>query len=266
MHKLLREVRFCVNPFSADVPAGGNSYCCRPGADGFAIYFSLWVELEAKLNNETGFVVNVVDIDKIVRCYVVPLFYDEIYKSFNETRHVGFDRAFDLLGRSWAAIKDKFESAELISLGLNLAPHRKITIKSEDSKLMTFGEKFEFAATHKLWNDSFSDQKNLEVFGKCANPNGHGHNYIVEVAVSINDKEKFSSFGFEETVIDEFLSVVDHKNLNVDVEEFAKVNPTVENITTYAWRCLEGKFANAQLHSITIWESDRMCCTYAGQF
>ena len=264
MHKLLREVRFCVNPFLANSTNGGNSYCCRPGGDGLAVYFALWIELLAGVDKDTGFVVNVVDIDKAVRRYVVPVFDGKVKESFKQSQHVSLTDLYDLLGQGWAALKDKFENASLISVGLNVMPHRRITINSEDLKLITISEKFEFAATHKLWNESFSDQKNFEVFGKCANPNGHGHNYIVEITVAIDDKEKFSSYGFEGTVDKEFISIVDHKNLNADVEEFARVNPTVENITTFAWGCLKGKFSNATLHSITIWESDRMCCTFSG--
>jgi 6-pyruvoyltetrahydropterin/6-carboxytetrahydropterin synthase len=129
--------------------------------------------------------------------------------------------------------------------------------------LTNLSEKFEFAATHTLWNDSFSPERNKEVFGKCANPAGHGHNYIVEVTAASKDGSRFDVGQFQQVINDEFISLVDHKNLNVDVDEFSKTIPTVENITTFAWGRLVGKFPAADLISITVWESDRMYCTYS---
>jgi 6-pyruvoyl-tetrahydropterin synthase len=58
---------------------------------------------------------------------------------------------------------------------------------------------------------------------------------------------------------------VDHKNLNVDVAEFGKTNPTVENIAVFAWNKLAGKFSKAELHCVTVWETDKTYCSYCGQ-
>ena len=85
--------------------------------------------------------------------------------------------------------------------------------------MVYFSEKFEFAAMHKLWNEQFSEKKNFEVFGKCANPAGHGHNYIIEVTVKRTGEQAGLSIGqFERIVDQEFIKLVDHKNLNVDVK------------------------------------------------
>ncbi len=128
-----------------------------------------------------------------------------------------------------------------------------------------FSEKFEFAAMHRLWNDKFSEQQNLEAFGKCANRAGHGHNYIVEVTVKRTAEGATGwTGGFEKKVESEFIGIVDHKNLNVDESEFEQKNPTVENIAAFAWEKLNGKFGSAELSSITVWETDRTYCTYCG--
>jgi len=138
-------------------------------------------------------------------------------------------------------------------------------VDCEDCKMIYFSEKFEFAATHKLWNEQFSSQCNFEVFGKCANPNGHGHNYVVEVTVKLpTDKDNFRIGEFEKIVDNELIKLLDHKNLNLDVDEFSKTNPTVENIATFAWSKLAGKFGEAKLHCITVWETDKTCCSYYG--
>ena len=100
-------------------------------------------------------------------------------------KHISFVDIGGLLKESWTALKDKFGKGEITSLRLELNPFRKIGIDAEDSKEMIISEKFEFAATHTLWNDKFSKEKNFEIFGKCANPTGHGHNYMVEVSLKV---------------------------------------------------------------------------------
>ena len=131
--------------------------------------------------------------------------------------------------------------------------------------MVYFSEKFEFAAMHTLWNDKFSDQRNAELFGKCANPSGHGHNYVLDVTVaSSSDGKDFCVSDFERVVSEEFLDAFDHKNLNVDVSDFVDKNPTVENIAAAAWDRLTGKFGNANLTKITVWETDRTYCVYQG--
>ena len=131
--------------------------------------------------------------------------------------------------------------------------------------MVYFCEKFEFAAMHKLWNDDFSERKNLDVFGKCANPAGHGHNYIVEVAIEMSaSRGDFCIGDFEGIVDSELIKLLDHKNLNSDVEQFRRENPTIENIAVFAWNRLVGKFGEANLHRVTVWETDKTYCTYYG--
>ena len=268
MHKLSREVRFCVNPFLGEVSEGFNSYGSKPCGEGLALYFGLWVELAGLIDTDSGFVVNVTQIDRAVRKFVVPVFCECIGKRFGRAEHVGFSVLFELLKRAWSELCDKFGGNKLVKLCLEVNPFRKISIDSEDCEMVYFGEKFEFAAMHKLWNDKFSEQENFEVFGKCANPAGHGHNYVIEVSVKADVVEDGFGIGkFEKIVEDEFIRIVDHKNLNVDLAEFSEKNPTVENITAFAWEKLLGKFkevGNCELYSITVWENDRTYCTYYG--
>ena len=265
MHKLTREVRFSINPFSAEAVDGFNSYASRPCGEGLAFYFGLWVVLSGRADSDTGLVVNVVDIDRAVRRFVVPIFTERIKKRFGRREEVGISEVFEILKRTWDVLSDKFGMAKLSKLCLELNPFRKLSIESEESGMVYFSEKFEFAATHTLWNNNFSSERNFEVFGKCANPAGHGHNYIIEVTVQKTAGEGDFSVGqFERIVDDEFIKSVDHKNLNVDVTEFAATNPTVENIAGFAWKRLVGKFASAELSSITVWENDRTYCVYKG--
>jgi len=265
MHKLSRLVRFSINPFLAEDNNGSNSFASQPAGEGLSIFFELTVTLIGDIEPGTGFVVNVTDIDGDVRKYVVPVFAEQIRENFRRGKHTGFAEITKLLKSAWGQLADKFKTAKVEELSLALNPFRKITVESKDCKMSYFSEKFEFAATHKLWNNDFSDERNRAVFGKCANPTGHGHNYTVEVTIKRTTDTEFKIGDFERVVNDEFINLVDHKNLNADTQYFIKTIPTVENIAAFAWEKLAGKFGEAKLHCITIWETDRTCCSYYGQ-
>ena len=265
MHKLARDVRFSVNPFLSEEIKGFNSFASKPVGEGLSIFFELSVEVTGNVEPTTGFVVNVADIDRNVREFVVPVFDRRIKQNFHRAKHIGFFAMFELLGSARDKLADKFEPAKLSKLSLKLNPFRKIAIDSEDLEMVYFSEKFEFAATHKLWNNDFSEERNFKVFGKCANPTGHGHNYIVEVTIKMPATRKNFYIGdFERIVDDELIKLLDHKNLNVDIDQFSRSNPSVENIAGFAWNKLVGKFNEAKLHCVTVWETDKTYCSYCG--
>ncbi len=265
MHKLARQVRFSINPFLPKDSTGFNSFSSKPAGEGLSIFFELSVMLVGEVEAATGFVANVIDIDKNVRGYVVPIFAKRVRGDFRQGKHVGFPEITELLKSAWGQLSDKFGTARLSELSLALNPFRKVTVDCEDCKMIYFSEKFEFAATHKLWNRKFSEQRNLEVFGKCANPAGHGHNYVVEVTVKTPaGKDNFHIGEFERIVNNKLIKLLDHKNLNADVAQFSKVNPTVENIAAFAWEKIVGKFGKAVLHCVTVWETDKTYCSYYG--
>lgn len=264
MHRLGREVRFSINPFCRRDEEGFNPYSSKPAGAGLALYFALWVELAGEVEPATGFVVNVADIDRCVRKYVMPIFGEQIREKYRKGRHISVADITGLLRASFKALSDKFAPANLSRLNLWLNPARKMGLCAEDTEVIYFSEKFEFAAMHRLWNEEFSEAKNFEVFGKCANPAGHGHNYVVEVTIQRpSGHEDFSISEFERIVDEEFIRLVDHKNLNVDVAKFAKVNPTVENIAAFAWERLSPHFAQ-MLHQVTVWETEKTSCSYSG--
>lgn len=259
-----------MNPFLESDQQGYNPYASGPAGEGLSIFFELTVALTGVVETETGFIVNVVDIDRAVRRYVVPVFAERIRADFRRASHIGLCGITGLLNSAKELLADKFSPAKLNELSLKLNPFRKIAVECrqvpEGSEMIYFSEKFEFAATHRLWNERFSQQRNLEVFGKCANPAGHGHNYIVEVTVKAPISETNFSIGDYEKVVDnEFIGILDHKNLNIDVAYFSGHNPTVENIAVFAWEKLAGRFDGALLHCVSIWETDRTCCSYYGK-
>ncbi len=126
-----------------------------------------------------------------------------------------------------------------------------------------------FSASHRLHNPNLSEEKNFEVFGKCANPNGHGHNYVLEVTVG---GEPNSETGY---VIDlsklkliikqEILDKVDHKHLNHDVEFLRGVIPTAENIVKAFWAILAPRIPEGKLVSLRLRETENNIVEYRGE-
>ena len=128
--------------------------------------------------------------------------------------------------------------------------------------------RLEFCASHRLYNPEFSDDKNETTFGLCNNPNGHGHNYVLEVTVKgevdpqtgmVLDLKALKSI-----INEEIVSKVDHKNLNVDVDFLEGIIPTAENIAIHIWDILESKIESGTLHEVKLFESERNFVVYQG--
>ena len=123
-----------------------------------------------------------------------------------------------------------------------------------------------FNAAHRLHNRNWSDSKNNEVFGKCNNPNFHGHNYELEVKVIgsivpetgyVIDMKVLSDI-IKNKVLDRF----DHKNLNLDTEEFAALNPTAENISAVIYNLLKPELDAKLELKIKLYETPRNYVEY----
>ncbi|TVQ75581.1 MAG: 6-carboxytetrahydropterin synthase [Phycisphaeraceae bacterium] len=133
-------------------------------------------------------------------------------------------------------------------------------------------QQFDFAAAHRLHVPELSAEENLAIFGHCNNPAGHGHNYRFEpcVAVSLNTgKPDFTLGKLEQLAHEVILSRFDHKHLNHDTEEFGPsgVIPSVENIAKVFFDLMapavrDASSGKAELHAMTVWETDRTSCTY----
>jgi 6-pyruvoyltetrahydropterin/6-carboxytetrahydropterin synthase len=128
-----------------------------------------------------------------------------------------------------------------------------------------------FNAAHKLWNEEWSAEKNLEVFGKCSNPNWHGHNYTLQVTVKgvpdavtgfvINLKE------LSKIIKSEVLDPIDHRNLNIDVPFMKGIQPSTENLAIAIWERIADQVASrgGKLHSVKLWETENNSVEYFGE-
>jgi 6-pyruvoyltetrahydropterin/6-carboxytetrahydropterin synthase len=264
MVRLGRQVRFSINPFLDCDSPGFNTYSSKPAGEGLALYLELTAELVGPITPQTGLLVNVSEIDEVVRRAAVPVLAARIRAHLRRGEHVPLHVLARIQRSACEQLAGQFPAAQVDRLILNLNPFRKLAMDPKEPGMMYFSEKFEFAATHKLWNDRFSEQQNFAIFGKCANPTGHGHNYIVEVTVKTAVDGSLKLGEFERIVDTHLMQLVDHKNLNVDVPEFQQRIATVENLAVFAWERLVGRFDPARLHGVTVWESDRTYCSYYG--
>ncbi|MDX1476204.1 MAG: 6-carboxytetrahydropterin synthase [Saprospiraceae bacterium] len=126
--------------------------------------------------------------------------------------------------------------------------------------------KAHFNAAHRLYVPSWSDEKNFEVFGKCANPNFHGHNYVIEVKV-IGEVDPVTGMLIDllelkhlikQHIEDKF----DHKNLNIEIEEFQTMTPTVENICYLSWQILREHLDDRYDLKVRLYETPRNFAEY----
>lgn len=126
-----------------------------------------------------------------------------------------------------------------------------------------------FSSSHRLYNQNFSDDENERVFGKCSNPNGHGHNYILEVIV-IGEIDTDTGYVVDLKVLKEIIrenviKKVDHKNLNLDVDFLNNKIPTAENIAVGIWNQLVNKIPSGKLYSIKLYETENNYVEYKGK-
>lgn len=133
---------------------------------------------------------------------------------------------------------------------------------------VTVSRKGHFNAAHRLYRKDWSFEKNKEIFGKCNNPNFHGHNYelIVSVTGEINKETGYviDMKILKDLIKSEIEEAFDHKNLNEDVPEFKDLNPTAENIVVVIYNKLKIKIDSALKLEITLYETPRNFVTYSG--
>ncbi len=159
------------------------------------------------------------------------------------------------------------EAPALESIKLCLNPRRSVTLHSATMHTILLTHQYQFAASHRLHNPALDQAQNEAAFGKCSRESGHGHNYWIEVDVVAPIDGCFTRSMMdtivEETVIDRF----DHRNLDVDCEEFQNTLSTVEHITIVCHDLLVNPIARAggTLRQVRVWESQRTWASYPAE-
>jgi len=133
---------------------------------------------------------------------------------------------------------------------------------------VTVSRKAHFNAAHRLFRKDWSFEKNQEIFGKCNNPNFHGHNY--ELIVSVTGKiNKETGYVIDMKILKDIIKIeveesFDHKNLNIEVPEFKDLNPTAENIAVVIFNKMKPKLDKDLNLEITLYETPRNFVSYSG--
>lgn len=128
--------------------------------------------------------------------------------------------------------------------------------------------KAHFNAAHRLYRKDWSDTRNTEIFGKCSNPNFHGHNYELIVSVK-GEIDKETGFVIDVKVLKDLIKseiedAFDHKNLNIEVPEFMELNPTAENIAVVTWKKLRPHIDLNHELEVVLYETPRNFVTFSG--
>ena len=133
---------------------------------------------------------------------------------------------------------------------------------------VTVNRKAHFNAAHRLYRSDWSEEKNLSVFGKCSNKNFHGHNYELIVSLT-GDVDPETGYVFDigklsQIIKSEIEDYLDHKNLNLDIEEFSSLNPSAENIAILIYDRLIKYFKGQYKLKVVLYETPRNFVEYSG--
>lgn len=263
--KLMREIR-CFLSGREDEQAEHNSWAGRPTSDALDPYVVIQTVIEGDVDAQTGYVCNIKLVDQMMHDHVLPRLRAVLAKRSGPQRLAIPGLLLRLHER---LIANCPAGTSLVSFTLRPSPQAAYTLQQREPSMVRTTIAFEFSASHRLACPDYSDERNREVFGKCSSKNGHGHNYVVEVTVAGNPHPETGQVvplpGMQRVVNENVIEVFDHKNLNMDCEDFATLNPSVENIARVIWQRLEGKFASGDLAAVRVWETPKTWAEYAGE-
>ena len=281
MLELTRTVRFCLNDSpEAPLPLEAsplevsslqtprdNTFAAWPAMRGLGRYYELQITCRGEADPVTGYFINIAHIDAAVREHVLPKLEVLLVERTGRTDDIR-------MGELCRMMIDQLQPAlnqSVAVLRLKLTPTYAVAMETQAMDNLLITQRYEFSAAHRLHVEQLSDAENLKVFGKCNNPAGHGHNYQVEVVVACPidaDGRSILVEQLDHTVDQHLIQRWDHKNLNVDVPEFVHQNSSVENISREAFGHLKEPIAQlasgAVLRSVSVWETGKTVCTYAG--
>jgi len=273
--RLTREVRFF---HGRDAPGSspdrrGNRWAGTDRSDPVPPFWAIRATVEGAVDARTGYLCDIKQIDDVVRGQVREALFPQGLDQ-EDLRVLQLARR---LATAHLAVAPKFlPPTRLSSLQLSISPFTHLTTHSGsaifdqgESIMVRLTQSFEFSASHRLYCAELSDEENRRLFGKCSNPHGHGHNYLIEVTVG-GLTEQGSGPVFDVCALDRIvgelvIEPLDHKNLNVECAEFATLNPTVENIARVIFQRLAGKLGDQRLLSVRVWETPKTRAEYSGE-
>jgi 6-pyruvoyltetrahydropterin/6-carboxytetrahydropterin synthase len=230
----------------------------------------LALDLEATIEGEvdaaSGMVVNLAEMKRELRERVVASLGGLVLDGRGGRPACGTPE--ELAREIWRRLGGALAGKRLVRVRLAGRPSPIVDCRGEGDMDVT--RVYEFSASHRLHSPRLPDEANREIFGKCNNPAGHGHNYVLEVTVRGApgvDGEVLPGAELDRIVEREVIGRWDHRNLNVDLAEFRAVNPTAEEIARTAWRRIAAAMpaeGPARLHRIKLRETERNHVEYFG--
>jgi 6-pyruvoyltetrahydropterin/6-carboxytetrahydropterin synthase len=249
MFRLTRQVRLAIH--SSDESPGNvrNGHAGFPAMQGLEPLVMVQVTLGGTPEKSSGYLVNIKQIDETVRRDGLPLLKESL-GGHDAAKMAG--RMFQRFAQVWPQLQEA---------AIALSPYTAYSVRATEHPMVRFSHKFEFSAAHRLHNPDLDAAANAALFGKCNNPNGHGHNYELQVTLR---GRLVPAAKLEEIVFAHVIARFDHKFLNLDTAEFRRLNPTVENIAQTIYKLLKAPLAQAaaDLASVTVWETPKTWCEY----
>jgi len=256
--RLGRVVRFWLEDRGTSTMPNRSGFGGLPAPQGVPWTFEWEVCVRGRPEPGTGYLLGIQHLDGAVRRTVMPLLAERLLRSAGDP----FALLVEIAERLAADLP-----VALDRLSWRLTPFIILEFTPAESEMpqqLLLRQRFEFAAAHRLHDDRLDDASNREIFGKCNNPNGHGHNYKIETSVAVPLEGGPSMRQIETIVGREVVDRFDHRHLNLDCPEFASLNPSVEHIAAVGYGLLQTPIAEVggTLRSVTVWETDKTCCTY----
>lgn len=265
MIRLSREIRFpLASANHSSIEGAGNSWAGKPATRQLVPRLKLSCEIEGQPDPVTGYLCNIVHVDRLLRMAVEAVLNRAT--SASESTNTIFAEPF-LMAVGQECREKWRHDARIAGLTLEITPWLRYQMSMTDDNIsrqrprLSVTEQFEFSAAHRLYCKELSQQENRQTFGKCSNPEGHGHNYVVDVTVGnqvASETGQVIDLELLEAVVNRnVIDVLDHKHLNRDIAYFADVNPSVENIAIAIFDWLKGQFGDATLECVRVYETPK---------
>lgn len=229
--------------------------------------YVLEVTVTGEIDPRNGMVVNIKEIDDILQDRIVSR-YDQ--KSLNDEVEAFAERSTscEFIAMEVRRIVSDVLPKQVAFTNVRLYENPLLFVDVGETDTVQLTRVYEFSASHRLDVPALSEVENIELFGKCNNIAGHGHNYILEVTVSGKPDSRTGMIAdleaIDQVVESEVVDRYDHKHLNVDVPEFDGLNPTTEVVTRMIWSRLSGKLP-AKLEKVLVRETARNIFEYSGE-
>lgn len=247
--------------------------CASPHGHGHD--YLVEVTVGGRVDAKTGMVLNIAQLKPILQETIVAP-WDGEFLTVDHPATGGLMPTTENLSRlAWRSVGQRVNAAfpdarlECVRIYESASLWSEARPGEEGEPVIDLTRSYEFATAHRLHSPVLSDEENRELFGKCNNPRGHGHNYKLEVTIRHPVDERTGLMAdlasIDKIVNREVVDRYDHHHLNYDVAEFHELNPTSENIAVVIWNRLNGRLPGVELVQIRLCETERNSFTYRGE-